>query len=358
MTIINLLTEFPQKPKVLVVDDDWLNRELIQAYLANAGCEVTALGDGLEAWQAIQAGYDPDLVVSDVQMPGMDGFALTQKIKQELLPRFIPVVIVTALDMEEEKLRAIQLGADDFITKPFNAVMLLTRVRSLLRLKRLHVELEARNHLLRKALNRYVDEEVADIILEDPERRMKLGGESCQAAVLFADLRGFTSFTENHPAGHVVETLNRIFTELSSVIFETSGTFDKYLGDAIMAFYGAPVAREDDVRRALVCALEMQRRFAALQQNGLAAGLRGLGVGVHFGELIVGNIGSERVMDYTVIGDTVNIARRLQEAANPGEVLVSEAVLAQVPGAVAVPLPPRLLEGKTAPFPVFALQSV
>jgi adenylate cyclase len=326
---MDLTTIFNRPPRVLVVDDDWLNRDLLQAYLSGSGCEVVTASDGLAALESARL-KAPDLALVDVQMPRMDGLTLCRAIKSAPETRFVPVVIVTALDSEDEKLKAIDAGADDFVTKPYNSIILLTRVRSLLRIKQLHDELESRNRLLRKVLDRYVAEDVADIILTDPERHLKLGGEIRPVTVLFADIRGFTRYTERRTGPQVVETLNRIFRVLSQVVFTQHGTFDKYLGDGLMAFYGAPVAGEDDARRAVATAIEMQRRFAALREESVAdLGELGLGIGLHSGEAIVGNIGSEKVMDYTVVGDTVNIAKRLQEMAEGGQILLSEATFRQ-----------------------------
>ncbi len=294
-------------------------------------------------------------------MPRLDGLSLCRRIKSDPRTRFVPVIIVTALDEEDEKLRAIQVGADDFIGKPFKAVILLTRVRSLLIQKHLHDELDSRNRLLQQVLNRYVDQDLAQVILTDPERHLKLGGETRQVTVLFADLRGFTEFAARHPASRVVETVNRVFEELTHVIFEHGGTFDKFLGDAILAFYGAPFSAADDARRALCSALDMQARFARLQRQSPdtpLADLQGLGIGVHTGEAIVGNIGSERVMDYTVIGNTVNIARRLQEAAPPGEILISGETLQNVPTAQVAETSTSRLRKNSWPVRVFALEGL
>jgi adenylate cyclase len=354
----SITSKILSRPSVLIADDDWLNRDLLKVYLDNAGFRVEAFVNGEEAWQAVEAGLRPDIVLTDMQMPKMDGLGLCQHIKQHPPTQFVPVVIVTGLDDDEDRLRAINAGADDFVTKPFNSLVLLTRVRSLLRIKFLYDELESRNKLLRQVLNRYVDEEVANIILTDPARYLKLGGETRYVTVLFADVRGFTRFTENNTPTKVVETLNKVYNQFVEVVFEHKGTFDKFLGDGLITFFGAPVSQEDDALRALKTALEMQRRFATLEEEinrGLNAPLRGVGIGVHAGEAIVGNIGSERAMDYTAIGDTVNTARRLQEEAGPGEIYISEAVYKKVPQANVILLEPKMLHGKAEPFTTYAL---
>ncbi|KAA3642681.1 MAG: adenylate/guanylate cyclase domain-containing response regulator [Chloroflexi bacterium] len=348
--------ELPHTPRVLVADDDWLNRDLLETYLKNAGCEVISCADGQEAWESYQR-QPPDIALLDIAMPGMDGLTLCRHIKENEATGYIPVVIVTALDAEDEKLRSLEVGADDFIGKPYSTVVLLTRVRSLLRTKRLHHQLEERNQLLREVLNRYVDKDIAEVILQDPERHLKLGGDNRFITVLFADLRGFTPFTETNPAEQVVETLNLVFNELTEIVYRNGGTFDKYMGDSIMAFYGAPIREPDDIQRALRTGLEMQERFKELQKEKEILGSLGIGVGVHAGEAIVGNIGSERVMDYTVIGDTVNVARRLQEMARPGEILISEEVHSRVPSLEVKHLTTQHLPGRSEPMRLYGLKS-
>jgi class 3 adenylate cyclase len=352
---IELTGVFSRAPRVLIADDDWLNRDLLEAYLVSSGCEVVTAADGVAALDLARAA-PLDLALLDVQMPRMDGLALCRALKSSPQTRLVPIIIVTALDSEDEKLKALEAGADDFVSKPYNSIVLLTRVRSLLRIKRLHDDLETRNRVLRQVLDRYVAEDVADIILTDPERYLKLGGEARVVTVLFADIRGFTRFTEQHTAPQVVETLNRIFPALSQVVFNFRGTFDKYIGDGLMAFYGAPLAAADDPQRAVDSGREMMRVFRGLGQQG-GLDLRGLGlsVGLHSGEAIVGNIGSERVMDYTVVGDTVNVAKRLQELADGGQILLSEATYRLVKGVRARRQPPLQLMGRQEPITAFAI---
>ncbi len=353
---MDLTQEYSRPPEILIADDDHFIRDLLETYLTDAGCNVSAFVNGEEAWEAVQT-INPDLVLLDIRMPKMDGLTVCRKLKSNPETQFIPVVIVTALDAEDEELNAIEVGADDFITKPFNSVILLTRVRSLLRLKRLHDDLESRNELLGQVLNRYVDHEIADVILTDPDRHLKLGGETREITVLFADLREFTQFSASRPAPQVVDILNLVFNEMVELVYENKGTFDKFLGDAIMAFYGAPISGENDACRALRTALEMQECFKRLQAEAPDQLLRllGLGAGIHSGEAIVGNIGSERLMDYTVIGDTVNVARRLQESAKPGEILISDTTYQLVPQAEVEFLGPQYLHGRDSLVDVYTL---
>jgi adenylate cyclase len=345
---------------ILVVDDDWMNRDVLEGYLVAAGYRVTLAHSGEKALE-IALAAPPDLVMLDIRMTGIDGYEVCRRLKSDERTRFVPVIIVTALEADEDKLPAIEAGADDFLTKPFNSLLMLTRVRSLLRIKVLHDELEARNRLLRQVLTRYVAEDMASVILSDPERYLKLGGETRCVTVFFADIRGFSTFAEAHDAAEVVTTLNRVFAALTDVIFRHNGTFDKYIGDEIMAFFGAPLSHDDDPLNAVRMALDMRQVFAELRAEWAGEDARALelGMGLHSGEAAVGNVGSERVMSYTVIGDTVNIARRLQQVAAPGQVLISEATYRLVePYVEARPLEARKLAGRSHPIVVYELQAV
>jgi len=355
-SVMDLKTIFKRSPRILVADDDWLNRDLLKTYLTSSGCEVVVASDGQAALELVTE-EPPDLALVDVQMPRMDGVELCRIMKSMPETRFIPIIIVTAFDTDEEKIKAIDAGADDFITKPYSSLILLTRVRSLLRIKKLNDDVEARNRLLRKVLDRYVAVDVADIILTDPEQYLRLGGETRMVTVLFADIRGFTKFTEQHTAPQVIETLNRIFDPLSNLIFAYRGTFDKYLGDGLMAFYGAPISEADDAQRALNTAFAMQRLFTTLRKDTgyLLKGLD-LGIGLHTGEAVVGNIGSDFVMDYTVVGDVVNVTKRLQEAAEEGQILISEQTANKITDVRKEKLTPIFLPGRKEAVTVYLVE--
>ncbi|MBI5931393.1 MAG: response regulator [Chloroflexi bacterium] len=342
---------------ILVVDDDWMNREVIEAYLQTAGYRVITANSGPKALE-IAAQEIPSLVILDVNMPGMNGYELCSRLKSNSLTRLTPVMVVTALEADPDKLKAIEAGADAFLTKPFNSLIMMTQVKSLLRIRRLHDEVESRNALLRKVLNRYVNEDITEIILSDPDRHLQLGGESRMITVFFADIRGFTSFSEAQPAKQVVSVLNRIFSELTPIVFKYRGTLDKYVGDEIMGFFGAPVASESDAINAVRMAVEMQGVFTELQRTITAPSIKnlGLGIGIHTGEAAVGNVGSQRLMSYTVIGDTVNTASRLQQQAQGGNIVITESTYQQVAAHVEViALDPLHLAGKSEPVKAYRL---
>ncbi len=324
------MTEAPRALRILVADDKKSNQRLLESMLKPQGYELYTASDGPEAL-ALVATINPDLILLDVLMPGMTGYEVAATLRGDERFRATPILMLTALSQVQDKVKGLESGADDFLTKPFHAVELLARVRSLLRIKQLHDEVQTKSALLERILMRYVSQEIAEKILENPDHNLKLGGQSCEVSVLFADIRGFSQFSEKREALIVTKMLNQVFNNLAPAIFEQHGTLDKYLGDAIMAFYGAPVPSPNNAEQAVRTAWVMRQSFARLRnQNDELMHELGLGVGISTGEAVVGNVGSEQVMDYTVIGKTPNIAKRLQENALAGQILIDERAYQQV----------------------------
>lgn len=225
---------------------------------------------------------------------------------------------------------------------------------SSMEMQELHNELEKKNKILNQVLTRYVAAEIAQEILKNPEEKLRLGGETVLVSVLFADIRGFTSFSETRDARVVIQMLNKIFSRLVPIIFEHHGTFDKYMGDAVMAFYGAPISHEDDALRAVKTAVRMQQVLQPLQEEDPELQPIGMGIGIFTGYAVVGNMGSEKIMNYTVIGDTPNTAKRLQENARRGQALICPLTYEKVLDSVEVkPIEPITVKGRGAPVPVY-----
>jgi adenylate cyclase len=222
---------------------------------------------------------------------------------------------------------------------------------------RSHEEL-SRRAIERKALERFLSPAIVEKILANPDE-VQLGGENQTATVLFSDIRGFTRMSEKMEPARVVELLNEYFTEMTEVIFENGGTLDKYLGDGIMALFGAPIARVDDAERAVKTAIEMQRALDRLNREWLSRGQPRLeaGVGINTGVVTAGNIGSAQRMDYTVIGDAVNLASRLCSLAQGGQILVSDSTFSQLSQALAARrLEPIRVKGRETPVDVYEIQ--
>ena len=223
---------------------------------------------------------------------------------------------------------------------------------------RSRLRLYEQKHLLRDTISRYVSPEMCEEILKNPAL-LQLGGRRQEVTVLFADIKGFTAMSANMSPEEVVEVLNLFFTEMVDLVFEYQGTLDKYVGDALMAVFGVPVPLPDAATRAVQCALAMQRRLAELQAQGRTP-IQGMRLGINTGEAIVGNIGSDKRMDFTVIGDAVNVAARLQELAKEleADTLVSAATYRQVEGRFQLEeLAPVVLRGRQEPTPIYRLMA-
>jgi class 3 adenylate cyclase len=321
--------------RILAVDDNKQNLTLLQKALTAANYEVLTAMDGPTAL-ALIASAAVDLVLLDVMMPGMSGYEVCERIRANEATRLLPVVMLTALTEVADRIHGIEAGADDFLTKPFNREELLTRVRSLLRIKTLHDDIETKNRLLRTLFGRYVSEEVAAEIVADPGRHLRLGGERRHVTVLFGDLRGFTPMAESLDPEAAVEILNVYLTHVVDAVFEFGGTLDKFRGDGIMAIFGAPMQHEDDPANAIRCALVLQERLKDITFAKFPGLCLRMGVGINTGIVISGNIGSERRMDYTVIGNEVNVAQRFESNAGPGQILITGSTYEHVKDAVDV----------------------
>jgi adenylate cyclase len=219
-----------------------------------------------------------------------------------------------------------------------------------------HTEL-SRRVIERQALERFLSSAIVEKILARPDE-IHLGGENQTATILFADIRGFTRLSERMQPQQIVELLNEYFSEMTDLIFDNGGTLDKYLGDGIMALFGAPLSKPDDARRSVKTAAEMQRALTALNRHWQARGQEPLqmGLGINTGQVTAGNIGSSKRMDYTVIGDVVNLASRLCANAAGGQILISESTFAEINGC----FPARRLEtirvkGKEAPVEIYEI---
>jgi len=353
------VAELVEKATVLVVDDQPDNRLLIRRYLQALGCTLVEAVDGEDALIKV-AELNPDLVVLDVEMPKKDGFEVCRSLKSWEETRNIPVLMVTALTAVESRIKAIESGADEFLSKPVDRTELQTRVKAMLKSKFYRQQLLEKNALLERILTRWHSREVVDRVLDDASL-LKLGGTRSAVSVLFADLSGFTRFSESVPAEQVMDTLNQTFSRLTRIVEDNRGTFDKYIGDCLMAFYGAPISFGNDALNAVRSAAQMQEAFRELQTQwkGQPQGDLGLAIGINSGEAIVGNVGSEKLMEYTVIGDTVNVAARLQSKAERGQVLISESTQALVADvAVTKSWGETGLKGRAKPVPVFELVRV
>ncbi|TGL87408.1 adenylate/guanylate cyclase domain-containing protein [Leptospira congkakensis] len=243
----------------------------------------------------------------------------------------------------------------DYAFAAFSVSVALSIVKNMIDSRRL-VEKQREE---KDRLSRYFSPAVMETIVAD---NIKLGGEEREIATLFSDIVGFTTFAEKNPPGVVLQNLNTIFESLSDLIFHYSATLDKFIGDAIMAFWGAPKQTELDAYKAVACAVDMQKKMEEINRDlGLPPGTFRLRIGVNFGEAIVGNIGSIKRMDYTVIGDAVNTAARLESHGIPGKVAVSEAAFLAAGGSEYIEyedIKELTLKGKAEPVKVYFVTKV
>jgi len=223
---------------------------------------------------------------------------------------------------------------------------------------RSRLRLYEEKHLLRDTISRYVSPQMCQEILKDPGL-LQLGGQRRKVTILFADIKGFTALSEKMEPEKVVEVLNTFFTEMVELVFQHQGTLDKFLGDALMADFGVPVEIPQAPAQAVACALAMHRRLGEMRTQGLTP-IKGMRIGINTGEAIVGNIGSDKRMDFTVIGDVVNVAARLQELTKEleADILVSEATFREVEGQFGFQaMPPLVLRGRRETSMVYRLMA-
>jgi class 3 adenylate cyclase len=324
----------PGSVRLLVVDDNELNRDMLSRRLGSRGFVVEVAVDGESALRRLEE-QAFDLVLLDVMMPGLSGLDVLRRVRERWPESDLPVVMATARDATEDVVEALQLGANDYVTKPLDFAVVLARVETQLTLRRQKLEirrlvddLELRNRFIRRLFGRYLSDEVVTGLLASPEGP-RLGGETRRVTLLMSDLRGFTPLTEGRPPETVLRLLNSYLGAMADVILAHQGTIDEFVGDAILAIFGAPLARPDDARRATACAVAMQASLAELNRRNEAAGMPRLemGIAVHTGDVVVGNIGSERRTKYGVVGSAVNHAGRIESFTVGGQVLISDATL-------------------------------
>lgn len=341
---------------VLVVDDDPSNRILLRTFLTAAGHTVVEAASGEEALQRI-GHKSPALVLLDVLLPGLSGYEVCQKIKHDPSTATIPVIMVTSLSDAASRTRAFESDADEFLTKPVFRPELLARVRSILHLRQMQADKEAavlaleteKRGRLQAMFERYMSKAVAEHLLRLPEsERAALLQHQRRAdcTVMFTDVRGFTALSEALPPDRVVAILNAHFNSLTGIAHRHGGTIFNMTGDGLLIGFGVPIVQEAPSRSAVTAAIEMQRDFVALrdkvrQEQGLGIGL---GIGINQGPVIMGNVGSDQFLSFTIIGDTVNVAARVQRVAEAGNIVMTEPVFKAVPELVAGQ-PCRTLEG-------------
>ncbi|WP_344093715.1 adenylate/guanylate cyclase domain-containing protein [Microbacterium deminutum] len=335
---------------ILAVDDLPQNLRLLDAVLGARGYRVLTAASGEEAIRMLPTS-GADLVLLDVVMPGIDGYEVCRRIRATPGFEFLPVVMITASG-EQEKLRAIEAGADDFVTKPFNQGELLARVASLARVKRyqdtierqraelaqwnldLEARVEAQVAELQQVnrLRRFLSPQLVDLVIDSGDEGF-LRSHRREIVVVFCDLRGFTSFAEASEPEEVMGVLAEYHAALGELIYRFEGTLERFTGDGLMVFFNDPLPCDDAAERAVSMAVAMRDRVIELAAEWSRRGNDlGFGIGIAQGFATLGRIGFEGRFDYAAIGSVTNLAARLCAAAGSWQILVAQRVFSAAEG--------------------------
>ena len=364
--------------KVLVVDDTPANVKLLADLLAVKGFGVATAANGEEALAKLAA-EKPDIVLLDVMMPGLSGYDVCRRIRADPETALLPVVLVTSLDPQGERLKGIEAGADDFLAKPINQPELFARVRSLLRVKALQDEVRRQADELKEwnakleervaeqvaqvqqlsQLKRFFSPKVADAIASVGESSI-LALHRREICYVFADLRGFTAFTDHAEPEEVEAVLRDYHATMGAIANAHDGTIDRFAGDGILIFFNDPFPVPEPGKRAAAMALAMQARFVPLRTQWQSLGHDlDLGIGIALGFATLGAFGFEGRRDYSAIGSVVNLADRLCGEAAGGQILIDRRTRAGLGDAADVePVGPLALKGYAQPVPAFMLKAL
>jgi len=292
-----------EKGDLLVVDDNRVNRLLVARTLEQLGHRVAFAENGRQALEMLRS-HPADLVLLDIEMPEMNGYETLEALAADAKLRDIPIVMMSSVEEIDSVARCIEMGAEDYLFKPVNGVLLRARVSASLEKKRLR---DQQRELFRK----FATAEVAEELLATG---FALGGKHVEATVMFSDIRSFTSIAESRPPEETIELLNSYYTLMFDAIGGQGGVVNQMLGDGLMALFGAPLPRPDHRERAVRAGLEMLELVAGFDREQAAQGkpeIR-IGIGIASGQVIAGYTGTERRVTYTCVGDTVNLAAHLE----------------------------------------------
>ena len=338
--------------RLLVVDDNKVNRLLLSRNLELMGQRVATAENGRMALDLLRR--EPfDLAVLDIEMPEMNGFEVLERIRGDLALRDVPVIVTSSLEGLDNVVRCIELGAEDYLAKPVNAVLLKARINASLEKKRLRDQ-------QKEFVRRFATPEVAHDLQQSG---FALGGKRVRGSVLFADIRGFTPLAESQPPEETIELLNTYYTLMFDAIGGHGGIVSHIAGDGLMAIFGAPVPLPEPGRAAVATALEMIELIGLfnVEQASAAKPQIRIGIGIASGEMVAGYTGTNERATYTCIGDTVNLAARLEAHTKIAKraILIDDATRAALPATIAVEaLGPAMLPGKSRAVDVYAVKTL
>jgi adenylate cyclase len=335
--------------RLLVADDNKVNRLLLTRSLELQGHRVASAENGRVALEMLRGGAF-DLLLLDMEMPELDGFQVLEQMIVDAKLRDLPVIVTSSLEGEAHVVRCLELGADDFLHKPVNPVILKARINSSLEKKRLR---DQQKELVRRFATSAVAEHLQ-------QAGFALGGQRLQCTVMFSDIRGFTALCESQPPEQTIELLNTYYTLMFDAISGHGGVVNQMIGDGLMAVFGAPLPLAEPALAAVRAALDMVEMIELFNQERVALDqvpIR-IGIGIASGEVVAGYTGTEQRATYTCIGDTVNLAARLEVHTKTvaRDILIDGATQAALGDRVPVEaLGEVQFKGKAAAAPVFAV---
>ena len=320
---------------VLLVDDQNIVGETVRRMLApERDIDFHYCQDPTKAIKTANR-IHPTVILQDLVMPEIDGLTLVRYYRANPETRHVPLIVLSSKEEALTKAEAFALGANDYLVKLPDRLEIIARIRyhstayiNYLQRKEAQVQLEKANLVIRKTFGQYLSDDIVHSILESPEGSA-LGGEKRFVTIMMTDLRGFTAIGERLPAEDVVSIINIYLETMTEIILKYQGTIDEFIGDAIFVLFGAPVLRENDAKRAVACAIEMQNAMAEVNSRCREKGYPEVhqGIGINSGQLVVGNIGSKKRMKYGVVGRNVNLTARIESYTVGGQIFISENTL-------------------------------
>ena len=364
-------------PCILVVDDNETNRDILATRLEAHGYQTLQAADGEEALRGV-AQHRPDVVLLVVMMPNLDGLEACRRLKSDRAVAFTPVILVTAKATTQDIVAGLDAGADEYLTKPVDQAALVARVRSALRIKSLHEQVQAQAADLanwNQTLARRVEEQVAEIerigrlkrflapqvaqLISSGDERV-LESHRREVTIVFCDLRDFTPFSETAEPEEVITVLREYHKTLGALIDKFEGTIERFAGDGLLVLFNDPLPCADPSARAVRMAVEMCEQVAKLAARWRSQGHElGFGIGIAHGYATLGCVGFEGRFQYSATGTVPNLASRLCDEARNGQILVDAKVHAQVKGLAEVESVGELrLKGFHRPVKVFNVRGL
>lgn len=364
-------------PRILVVDDNETNRDILVTRLEAHGYQTLQAADGEAALRGVTQ-HHPDVVLLDVMMPNLDGLEACRRLKSDRAVAFTPVILVTAKTATQDIVAGLDAGADEYLTKPIDQAALVARVRSALRIKSLHEQVQAQAANLanwNQTLAQRVDEQVAEIerigrlkrflapqvaqLVSSGDERV-LESHRREVTIVFCDLRDFTPFSETAEPEEVITVLREYHKTLGALIDTFEGTIERFAGDGLLVLFNDPLPCVDPSARAVRMAVEMRDQVAKLAAGWRSQGHElGFGIGIAHGYATLGCVGFEGRFQYSATGTVPNLASRLCDQARNGQILVDAKVHAQVKGLAEMePVGELSLKGFNRPVKVFNVRGL